>query len=149
MSPLGLLASALICAKSSPVAFCVTLTLTPVAFSKPIANPWHQAEFGELQYIASVPCAPRAAAGASATTKTASRMIVVFVIASLWRRQRAGPAAVYAGDGDNDAGVADASESSPAFCGAATKRALCAMLAGAITHRDDKNPRRRKLRSEE
>src|SRR5664279_1999043 len=57
MSPFGLFASALICAKSSPVAFCVTLTLMPLAFSNPIAMPWHHAVSGELQYIASVPCA--------------------------------------------------------------------------------------------
>src|SRR6202171_5922568 len=56
MSPLGLAASALICAKSSPVAFCVTDALTLVAFSKPIAMPWHQAVLGELQYMARVPC---------------------------------------------------------------------------------------------
>jgi hypothetical protein len=44
-----------LCANNSPVAFCVTLTFTPVAFSNPMAMPWHHAVLGELQYIASVP----------------------------------------------------------------------------------------------
>src|SRR5450631_3475686 len=66
MSPFGLFASALICAKSSPVAFWVTLTLMPVTFSKPIATPWHHAVSGELQYMANVPCARAALARKSA-----------------------------------------------------------------------------------
>src|SRR6185436_10397448 len=57
MSPLGLARSAFTCANISPVAFCTTATLVPVAFSKPTAMPWHQAVLGELQYMLSCACA--------------------------------------------------------------------------------------------
>src|SRR5258708_18083875 len=76
MSPLGLPASALICAKSSPVAFCVTVTLTPVTLSKPIAMPWHHAVEGELQYMASVPCDHAAVAQVKAARPAAMRNII-------------------------------------------------------------------------
>ena len=48
-SPFGLARSAFTCASISPVAFCTTATLTPVALSKPTAMPWHHAVLGELQ----------------------------------------------------------------------------------------------------
>jgi hypothetical protein len=44
-----LAASAFTCASISPVAFWMTATRVPVAFSKPTAMPWHQAVLGELQ----------------------------------------------------------------------------------------------------
>jgi len=41
--------SALTCASISPVAFWMTATFVPVAFSNPTAMPWHHAVLGELQ----------------------------------------------------------------------------------------------------
>src|SRR5216117_1621166 len=72
MSPLGFALSALICASISPVAFCTTAALMPVAFSKPFAMPWHHAVLGELQYRLSCAAAARAAADRIVTTRRRS-----------------------------------------------------------------------------
>src|SRR5262249_24587265 len=76
MSPLGLARSALICANVSPVAFCTTATLLPVAFSKPTAMPWHHAVLGELQYMLSCATAGVAATSTSAAVKAKGMRMV-------------------------------------------------------------------------
>ena len=75
MSPFGLALSAFTCASISPVAFCTTATLMPVAFSKPTAMPWHHAVLGELQYRLSWPAAGKAAKRAARQRRARRRIM--------------------------------------------------------------------------